>query len=65
MEEYIIELKEILFRIESLNKEISNLNILLNEYEKEMFKKHLGLDVNELYEANGCDIAIRKCPNCM
>ena len=25
-----------------------------NEYEKEMFKKHLGLDVNELYEANGC-----------
>lgn len=36
MEEYIIELKEILFRIESLNKEISNLNILLNEYEKEI-----------------------------
>ena len=26
-----------------------------NEYEKEMFKKHLGLDINELYEANGCD----------
>lgn len=25
-----------------------------NEYEKKMFKKHLGLDVNELYEANGC-----------
>ena len=38
MEEYIIELKEILFRIESLNKEISNLNILLNEYEKEIEK---------------------------
>lgn len=36
MEEYIIELKEILFRIESLNKEISDLNILLNEYEKEI-----------------------------
>lgn len=38
MEEYIIELKEILFRIESLNKEISDLNILLNEYEKEIEK---------------------------
>ena len=25
-----------------------------NEYEKEMFKKHLGLDISELYEANGC-----------
>ena len=38
MEQYIIELKEILFRIESLNKEISDLNILLNEYEKEIEK---------------------------
>lgn len=26
-----------------------------NEYEKELFKKNLGLDIDEIYEANGCD----------
>lgn len=38
MEEYIIELKEILLRIENLNKEISDLSILLNKHEEEMDK---------------------------
>ena len=26
-----------------------------NEYEKELFKKNLGIEVNEIYEAQGCD----------
>lgn len=26
-----------------------------NDYEKEMFKKHLNLDINEIYEAHECD----------
>lgn len=38
MEERIIELREILFKIENLNKEISDLSILLDEYEEKIDK---------------------------